>query len=187
MSTVPPVIVHVSDHPGFWHLDLTTLIGALGLFFAWRAAHAAMTTVRDTREMRWEANLNRVLEALIAIEGAARDLDPAERNPLRLDQYTRQERLRNAQLELRRSLVFPRILTNNDEANNILDLLQSRADLGANPKLTRAYARQANVLLSTQPPGKTWPRPVLLTMTFIPRQRARLREWRAGRRPPAGG
>lgn len=179
MTTARLLIVNVSNHAGFWHLDLTTITGALALLFAWRAAKAAMTTVRDTREMRWEANLNRVLEALIAVEGAARDLDPAEGNPLRLDRYTAQMHLRDAQLELRRSLVFPRILTDNDEANNILELLQSKDDLAAEPKMTRAYARHANVLLSRQPPGEKWPGLVLLAMTFIPRKRAQFREWRA--------
>ncbi len=41
--------------------------------------------------MRWEVNLNRVLEALTAIERTVQDLDPGKDNP-NLDQWSRHQR-----------------------------------------------------------------------------------------------
>jgi hypothetical protein len=169
VNTVPHV-VYVTHDAGFWHVDLTTLIGAVALFFAWRAAQAAMTTVRDTREMRWEANLNRVLEALAAIEARAKEVQQG---------HTLLDFLWSAQLELDRALAFPRVLTDDNTALQLLEQLRSR---DARPIDLEGWAKMATRLLSTQPPGEKWPRPVLFTMTFIPSRKAQLREWWARRR-----
>ena len=155
----------------------TVIIAAIGLFFAAVAAVAAWETVQDTRIMRWEANLSRVLEALTAIRRAARDMDPAHTNP-NLSQWELQQRLKDGQQELDRALAFPRVLTDSREANDLLELLRTQ-DLVGNWARTDAYAMGATDLLSKQRPPQKLPGWMIRTMTFIPGERRKWRERKA--------
>jgi hypothetical protein len=60
-------------------MDATTTISAIGVLFAAVAAGAALKTVRLTRQIQREADIRRVLAALITIPDAARRLTSSTR------------------------------------------------------------------------------------------------------------
>ena len=100
-------------------------------------------------------------------------MDPAHTNP-NLGQWELHQRLKDAQQELDRALAFPRLVTYNDETNNLLELLRVADNLAADPGKTRSYATRAESLLSTQPPPERLPPWLIRAITLVARQRAKL-------------
>jgi hypothetical protein len=126
----------------------TVAISALGTLFAAIAAWGAVMTVRLTREMMGEANISRVIEALISIEHAV-----ASRP--QLPEHVADEMFLNAQRELVRVAVLPWVADMIDDATSELIEKVINADLGDRQAWDDASVARSRI--STQPPPKRMP------------------------------
>lgn len=127
----------------------TVIISVIGLLFAAVAAWGAVTTVRLTREMQTEANVSRLLEALMDVEHGV-----ASRTAL--PEGLGDEILRNAQRELMRAVVLPWVAPLiSDKASEQIEYV-----INAQPGDREAWhaASLARMYLSTRPPPKLMPR-----------------------------
>jgi len=143
-----------------------TVLSVLGLLFAAIAAVGAWMTVRVTLQVQQEAKLRRVIDALISVEHAAKDLErlPAAVN-LRL-KADREDRLRLAQTELMRAGALPFVGTipieSGDRAtafSELTGLLNSLTavdiDIVQHPAEVSANANRAAVILTSRPESKS--------------------------------
>ena len=168
-------------------------VAAIGAFFAAIAALAARETVQLTKEMRWQADVRRVLDALVATRRTATTIvrswdDPRGAN---LDNSALFQQLDDDQRELDRALAFPWPVTENVELERLLERLRT-AELGSShldlePDV-RAWATKlrndaatAELLLPTRPPFKKMPGLYIRLITFRVRRRAARRERGEGR------
>jgi hypothetical protein len=148
-------------------MDATTIVSAVGVAFAAIAAGAALKTVRLTRQIQHEADLRRVLGALISLSDAAGALHKLGPDVTRLEL---QDRFREGQaLALSVSVEGTWAFEAIDELDTLIDRL-----LAAEP--TRAQlqiindAERARDLLSSQPPPKLIPMPMWWRRAVVARQ-----------------
>ena len=136
-------------------MDATTIIAAIGLIFAAIAAWSAWRTVRLTFQIQHEADLRRLIGALISIKYVA---EP----PGVLTKLEVQDRYREALAELDRALALAVSVkgtwaAGGEELQPLLDNLKEADPINQRPKIA-TDAERARLLLSSQPPPKLMPK-----------------------------
>jgi hypothetical protein len=171
---------------------VAVVISVIGVFFAARAARAARETVRLTREMRHDADVRRVLEALVTIQHACQEIERPWVDPEqgKLNPRVDNRALIYGQHELDRALALPGLVTDDVTALRLLERLRTedfgtpgvvfRQDGGVWAAGIREDAQTAESLLTSRPPPKTWPRWYLRLITLPARKRAARAERKAG-------
>lgn len=154
------------------------IIAAISAFYAFRAARASRATVELTKELRWEADVRRILDALGALRRAAENLNLAKTNPsggLRGAQEA-YGRVRDAQQSLDSALAFPRLPSWDDRVLEALERLRTRAIGIGDTALTEDILRDvayAEGLLPMPPLPPKMPKWYIRAITFRARRRAR--------------
>lgn len=143
-------------------MDATTIISAIGLAFAAVAAWGAWMTVRLTLQIQREANLRRVLGAVVSMEHAAEAIARVSPNWVREEL---RDWFRQAQADLDLALVLGVSVkgtwggSDSGELQGLLDKLRTADPLAASEtQATIADADRVRLLLTTQPPPKLMPK-----------------------------
>jgi len=156
-------------------VSATTILSAIGLFFAAVAAWGAWQTVRLTRQMRREEGHRRLVAALLEVQHAAEDLT------VRPTDLERQDRFREAQRELTREGVMG-IATSasSEDLRRMPRLLASLTapDAQQQPGQVAENAKAVVVAVTSKPEPTKWQRRRQL-LRWVPMYLRHPRRWAA--------